>query len=129
MKVRLTSLHNQIVDLPGNHFIIRRLEAQALALLQVPRPNIRRHDDDGVLEVDGVAQTVGELAVFEDLQQDVEHIGMRLLDFVEQDYGIRRALHPFGELATFFVAHVSRRRANQLRDRMLLHELGHIEAD
>src|ERR1035438_8372932 len=54
---------------------------------------------------------------------------MRLLDFVEQDDRVGSALHTFGELATLFIAHVSWRRADQLRDRVLLHELGHIEAD
>ena len=74
-------------------------------------------------------EAVGQLAVFKNLQQDVEDIRMRLLDFVEQHDGIRCALDAFGKLATFFVANVSRRRADQLRDRVLLHELGHIEAD
>src|SRR3984957_11707889 len=54
---------------------------------------------------------------------------MRLLDFVQQDNGIRSALHPFGELTTLFVTHVSWRRTDQLRYGVLLHEFGHIEAD
>ncbi len=113
----------------GDHVFVGGLEAQALALLQVPRADVRGHDDDRVLEVDRVAEAVGQLAVFKHLQQDVEDIRMRLLDFVEQDDRVRRALHALGELAAFFVAHVSRRRADQLRDRVLLHELRHIEAD
>src|SRR5437660_7461315 len=54
---------------------------------------------------------------------------MRLLDFVQQDDRVRSALYAFGELSTLLVANVSRRRTNQLRDRMLFHELGHIEAN
>src|SRR5579862_7189409 len=54
---------------------------------------------------------------------------MRFLDFVEQDDRIRSPLHALGELSTLFVAHISGRRSDQLRDRMLLHELGHVEAD
>ena len=65
---------HQIFDFAGNHVFVGRLEAQALALLQVPRADVRRHDDDRVLEVHRVAETVGELAVFKDLQQDVEDI-------------------------------------------------------
>ena len=95
----------------------------------MPRADVRGHDEDGVLEVDRVAEAVGQLAVFKHLQQDVEDIRMRLLDFVEQDDRIRRTLDALGELAAFLVADVSRRRADQLRDRMLLHELRHIEAD
>src|SRR5579864_4017122 len=95
----------------------------------MPRADVRGHDDDRVLEVDRVAEAIGQLAVFKNLQQDVEHIRMRLFDFVEQDDRVGRTLHAFGELAALFVADVSRRRTDQLRDRMLLHEFGHIETD
>src|SRR5258708_1258328 len=54
---------------------------------------------------------------------------MRLFDFVEQHDRVRGALHAFGKLSAFFVAYVSRRRTDQLRDRMLLHEFRHVEAD
>src|ERR1700680_939910 len=54
---------------------------------------------------------------------------MRLLDFIEQDDRVGAPLHPLGELPALFVTDVSRRRADQLRDRVLLHELGHVEAD
>src|SRR5690348_7279323 len=54
---------------------------------------------------------------------------MRFLDFVQQDDRVGRAFHALGQLAALFVAHVSRRRTDQLRDRVLFHELGHIEAD
>src|SRR6202011_895814 len=76
---------HQVFDFFRNHLVFRRLEAQTLALHQVPRADVRRHDDDGVLEVDGVAQSVGQLAVFKNLQQNVEDIGVRLLNFVEQN--------------------------------------------
>ena len=95
----------------------------------MPRPDVRSHHDDGVLEIHRVAQPVGELAVFKHLQQDVEHIRVRLLDLIQQHHRIRRPLHSFGELAALFVAHVSRRRADQLAHRVLLHEFRHIEAD
>ena len=54
---------------------------------------------------------------------------MRLLDFVEQHHGIRPAAHLLGELAALFVAHVSRRRADHARHRMLFHVFGHVQAD
>src|ERR1700678_2654946 len=105
------------------------LETQSLALHKVPGADVRGHDDDGVLEVDSVAQSVGELSIFEDLQQDIKDIRMRLLDFVEQNDRIGSALDPFGQLSTFFVAYIARRRADQFRNGMLLHELGHVETD
>jgi len=67
--------------------------------------------------------------IIKDLQQNVEDIGVGLLDFVEQDDGIRRPLDALGELAALLVAHVARRRADELGDGVLLHELRHIEAD
>ena len=70
-----------------------------------------------------------EPAVVEHLQQDVEHIRMRLLDLVEQDDLIGPAPHRFGERAAFVVADIARRRADQARDRVLLHVLGHVDAD
>ena len=69
------------------------------------------------------------MAVFEHLQQDVEDVRVRLLDLVEQHDGVRVPLHLLGELAALFVADVSGRRADQLRHRVLLHVLGHVEAD
>ena len=51
------------------------------------RAQVRRHDQHRVLEVHGAALRVGQPAVVHDLQQHVEHVGMRLLDFVEQDDG------------------------------------------
>src|SRR5579864_7948745 len=120
---------HQLFNLVSDRILLRRLESQAFALLQVPGANVRRHDDDRVLEVNCIAQSIGQLAVFKNLQKDVEHIRMRLLDFVEQHDRVGSALHTLGELSALFVAHVSRRRTDQLRDRVLLHELRHIEAD
>src|SRR5208283_3417429 len=77
----------------------------------------------------GVAEAVGELAVLEDLKENVEDIGMGFFDLVEQDDGVGRTLDALGELAALLVADVSRRRSDQLADGVLLHELRHIEAD
>ncbi len=93
------------------------------------RADVRGHDEDHVLEIDRVPQAVGQLAVLENLEQDVEDIGVRLLDFVEQDNRIRRTLDALGQLAALLVAHVARRRADELGDGVLLHVLRHIEAD
>src|SRR5581483_736157 len=63
-----------------------------------------------------------------DLQQDVEHVRMRLFDFVEKDDRVRPPADLFGQLAAFLVADISRGRADQARYRVLLHVLGHIDA-
>src|SRR5258708_14464545 len=54
---------------------------------------------------------------------------MGLLDFVEQNHLVGCALAALRQLSALLVADVSRRRTDQLRHGMLLHELRHIEAD
>ena len=83
----------------------------------------------GVLEVDGAALTIGQAAVVEDLQEDVEHVRRGLFDLVEQDHRERTAPHGFGQLPALFVADVSRRCADQTRDGVLLAVLRHVDAD
>ncbi len=96
--------------------------------LQITRPNVRGHDHDRILEVHDAALAVGESAIIHDLQQDVEDVGMRFLDFVEKHYRVGMAADLLGELAAFFVADITRRRADQAGDRVLLHIFGHVDA-
>ena len=107
-------LLDQLLHLVADDVFAVALEAESLLLLQVAGADVRGHDEDGVLEVDGVAKAVGQLAIFKDLEQDVEDIGVRLLDFVQKNDAIRRTLDAFGELAAFLVADVSRRRTDEL---------------
>ena len=93
------------------------------------RADVRRHDDHGVAEVDRAALRVGEPAVVEHLQQRVEHVGVRLLDLVEQHHRVRLAADRLGELAALLVADVPGRRADQPADRVPLLVLAHVEAD
>jgi hypothetical protein len=72
---------------------------------------------------------VREVAVLEHLEQDVEHVGVRLLDLVEQHHRVGIALHALGELPALLVPDVAGGRADELADRVLLHVLGHVEAD
>src|SRR5579864_7918783 len=69
------------------------------------------------------------MAVLEHLQEDVEEIRVRLLDFVEEDDRVRMPLHFFGELTAFLVPDVARGRADELAHGVLLHVLGHVEAN
>ena len=98
-------------------------------LLDVLAAEVRCHDDDGVFEIDGAPLAIGHAAIFEQLQQRVEHVGVGLLDFVEQHHGVRPAAHRFGQLPAFIVADVARRGADQPRYRMFFHVLRHVEAD
>ena len=77
------------------------------------RADVAGHDEDGVLEVDRAALAVGQAAVVEDLEQDVEDVRVGLLDLVEQDHLVRPAADRLGELAALLVADVAGRRADQ----------------
>ena len=106
----------------------RRVEAEPAPPDQV-RAQVARHDHDGVLEVDRAALAVGEPAVVEHLEQDVEHVRVRLLDLVEQQDRVRGPAHRLGELARLVVADVAGRRADQPADGVPLLELAHVDAD
>ena len=88
----------------------RALETHRALLLNEASADVRSHDDDCVLEIDGVAERVGEQSIFKNLQQNVEDVGMRLFNFVKQQHRIGRAFDAFSELTTFLVPDVSRRR-------------------
>src|ERR1051325_8240592 len=110
---------------------IRRLLPEAHVALrgEEARAEVAGHDDQRVAEVHLVAQRVREDAVLQDLQEDVRDVRMRLLDLIEEDDRVRIAAHALGELAAFLVAHIARRRADELGDGVLLHVLRHVEAD
>ena len=75
------------------------------------------------------ARVVGQLAVVHDLQQDVEQIGMGLLDLVEQQNAVGMLVDRVGQQAALVEADIAGRRADQARDRMALHIFRHVEAD
>ena len=56
---------------------------------QLARPGIRREDQDDVAEVGLAPGIVGQGGMIHHLKQDVENVGMRLFDFVQQDDAVR----------------------------------------
>ena len=82
-----------------------------------------------IFEIHRPALPIGQAAVVQDLQHDVEDVVVSFFDFVEQDHRVRAPAHGFSELPAFFVADVARRRADQPRDRVLLLVFGHVDAD
>ena len=52
---------------------------------------------------------------------------MGLLDLVEQHHAVGLAPHRFGELTSLVVTDVTRRRADQPCDRVLLHVFAHVD--
>src|SRR6185437_12740079 len=74
------------------------------------------------------AVVVGQRAVIHHLQQDVEDVWVRLLDLVHQQNAVRMLGDRLGELPALVEADVPGRRADQARNRVPLHVLGHVEA-
>ena len=99
-----------------------------LLIDEVLRADVRRQHDQRVLEVDRAALAVRQAAIVQNLQQHVEDVRMRLLDLIEQDDLIRPPANGFRQRATFLVANVARRRADQTSDRVLLHVFRHVDA-
>ncbi len=95
--------------------------------LDLRRAEVGGHDDHGIAEVHRTPVAVSQASVFKHLQEDVEHVGMRLLDFVEQNQRIRFATYGFGQVAALFVTDVAWRRTDQASHGMFLHELGHVD--
>ena len=96
---------------------------------EVLAAEVAGHDHDRVLEVDGATLGVGQPAVVEQLEQDVEHLRVRLLDLVEEDDRVGPAADGLGQLAGLVVADVARRRTDQARDGVALLVLAHVDAD
>ena len=91
--------------------------------------DIRSHDDDRVAEINRPALTVCKPPVVQDLQHGVEDLRMCLLDLVEKHHRVRTPPYLLGQLAAFFVSHISRRRPDQLGYVVLFHVFRHIHPD
>ena len=75
--------------------------------------DVGRENNHRVFETHRATVTVREYAVFKDLQQKIEYVGMSLFDFIEQHHGIGLSTHLFGELSAFFKADKPRRRTDE----------------
>ena len=71
------------------------------------RPGVAGHDDDGVLEGYHPARVVREPPVLQNLQQNVEYLGMRLLHLVQQHHGVGAAAHGLRQLTALLIAHIA----------------------
>ena len=69
------------------------------------------------------------MTLVEHLQQNVEYVWVRLLDFVQQDHRVGLPPNGLGKRTGIFVANVTRRRTDEPRYGKLLHILAHVHAD
>src|SRR6266571_558258 len=90
---------------------------------------VRGHDDHGILEVYSPPRAVGQDAVVQHLEQDIEHVRVRFFNLVQQHDRIGLAPDLLGELAALLIPHIARGRSHQPGDREFLHVLAHVDPD
>ena len=105
------------------------VEAHEGVPLQDVRPDVGGQDEDGVAEIDRAAERVGQAAVLQDLQEQLDDVRVGLLDLVEEHDGVGLAADLLGQLAALLVADVARGRADEAGDGELLHVLRHVDLD
>ena len=85
--------------------------------------DIRCKQNEGIREVAYTAQTVVQLSFVQNLQEQIEHTLVCLLDFVEKDYAIWVLANLVDQQATLFIADISRRCTIEQCYRVFLLEL------
>src|SRR5574344_354816 len=108
------------------HFRIRGL-FRCIGIKYHITADIARHDDDCILEVNETPLTIGKSSVIEHLKQHIEHIRMRLFNFVEQHNTVRTSAHSLSQLTAIITAYISRRCTDKARHREFFHILRHID--
>ena len=92
-------------------------------------PRVGGHHQNHIAKVGLAAVVVGQAAVVHHLQQNVEHIRMRLLNLVEQQHRMRVTVNRFGQQTALVESDIARRRADEPRHGVPLHILGHVESN
>ena len=98
--------------------LLRRCKAHASAGLV--RAHVSRHQHQGIAEIHRPARGIGQPAVVHKLQEDGTHLGMGLVDLVEQHQRIGFSAHPLRQRPALVIAHIARRRADQTGRRVRL---------
>ena len=83
---------------------------------QILAAQIGCQHDDAVGEVHRTALAIGQTPIVQHLQQDIEDVAVRLLNFIKQDHLIGSPPDCFGQNSAFFVADIARRGTDQPRD-------------
>ncbi len=107
----------------------RRPKTDGSFPLEVLGTHVGGHDNHGIAKIYLPPLGIGEAAVLQDLQENIEDLRMGLFNFVEEDYRIGLLPHLFRQLPRLFIAHIAGRGANQAGDGVSFHVLGHVEAD
>ena len=87
------------------------------------------HADDRVGKIHRAALRIVDLALVQNLQQNVHDIRVRLFDLIEQHHAVGAAAHLLGKLTGLLVAHIARRRTDHAGHRVFFHILAHVQTN
>ena len=97
-----------------HHGVFRRIAVLAvIERQQMVGSDVRGQQDDGVGKIHTAALAVCQMALVQNLEKDVEDVGMRFLDLIEKHHLIGTAAHGLSQAAAIFIADIARRRADQ----------------
>ena len=108
----------------GN-FLFCPVESNSNAL--VCRTSVGSHADNCICKADSSALCIVNLSFIQNLHQDIHDIRMCFFNFIEQNDRIRLSPYLFGQLSSFIITDISRRRTNHSCNRMLFHKFCHIQ--
>ena len=113
----------------GEHGIARRDVAgkSHTGLARKLRSGVGGENQQHMTEIGLASVGVSERGAIHDLEQDVENVGMRLFDLIEQQHAVGRAADGVGELSAVLVAHVAGGRTDEARHGVFLGILAHVE--
>ena len=82
-----------------------------------------------VFEKSTVRPARRDLALVQNLQQDIHNVRMCFFDLVEQHDAVGMAADLLGQLPGLVVADIARGRADEAGHRVLFHVLAHVDGD
>src|SRR5690606_32457074 len=97
-------VHRRVLYLVVSKYVAEWLEAQGCFPCNFAGTGVGGHYEHCVAETHLVTEVVLQLALFENLQQDVENVGMGLLDLVEEHNSVGFAANLLGEQPALLVA-------------------------
>jgi peptide deformylase len=90
---------------------------------------VQNETHHSVLEAHYTSLRIGEAAIVEDLEEELNELLGGLLELVDEDDRVGFAAHIFGKLTALVVPYVSRRRADETRDGVLFAVLRALEKE
>src|SRR5699024_10429990 len=98
-----TEVLSELAQYRRTHFLVIIGE-----ILDELRADIRGHNDNGISKINGASFGVCKTSIIQNLQENVEYVGVCFFDLVKENYRIRTAANLLGEVSAFVVANISR---------------------